>query len=181
MNNPAQNTPSVGGEPSCTGTRDGRKVFCQRLLFSSQKGTQTQAWGRQPSGTATGQRLSVCPGRRVSTQPHSVTDNIIYQMYKQTLCASHWSVQYYLLKCICKKINEKSVALANLSICRNFQKTAGYIRGLFVKWYDSISECWWLHSSKWIEMLWFLTTQKPPWNKTISLLSVSWQPRRLLM
>ena len=65
MHNHTQNSPFVGSAPSCTGTRDGRKVFCQGLLLSSQKGTQSQAREQQPNSIALRQGLSVCSGHTV--------------------------------------------------------------------------------------------------------------------
>lgn len=158
MLNPSQNAPSVGREPSCTGTRDGRKVFCQRLLFTSQKGTQTQAGGWQPSSQAPGWELSVCPGHKVGPQPLSAADNIIYQKTVQidpicfTFVSAVSSLKVYLLKKRTNIQKKKTAGLADLEVCRHFQKTAGYITWLFVKWYDSSSECWLLHSLKWLGM-----------------------------
>lgn len=160
--NRTQNSPFVGGGPSCTGTRNGRKVFCQGPLLNSQKGTQTQAREQQPTSTAL-RHEAICMlrthGRDTQLQlALSAEGNSRWQHHSSNACANRFALLHNTaligaassLNFICKDFffpHHSFPFFKSPWPCRPFQDTESYITGLLVKWYCRIAVCWLWHSS----------------------------------
>lgn len=98
MRKHTQNSPFVGGGLPRTGTRYGRKVFCQAPLLDSQKGTQNTNWGaaaKQHCNRETGYLLAlghtdtaVSSLFCVSAEKQPATTSFIKSSHKQICSAS---------------------------------------------------------------------------------------------